>query len=113
MSETTNMLEQLQERIDWYEAEIARLKQVCAEQDRRASTTTARLEVVSHKGPTTFIVTCPAGDEAKLMRTMFAGLAAMSWTGFCMAAEELGLPDIREASRVLFGNQHGEDEAAP
>lgn len=96
----------LQDRLDWQAAEIERLKAVCAEQDRRAQTVTARGEIVMGGGGPTFIVTCPAGDEEHLMRAVFAGFAASVWTSLSMSFEAMWPgASIKDAADRLFARK--------
>src|ERR1700753_3671165 len=101
------MLEKVQDKIEWYEAELERLKEVIREQDRRAGTITARASLRSAKGHDhrVFIVTCPSGDEYALMRAMFAGFASVAFGAFgdaCEALRQHDADDWQDVARKLF-----------
>lgn len=102
-------LDAVQEKIDWQAGEIERLGDVIRAQDAAAKSVTARFGIKHSASGPTFIVTCPSGDEAALMRAMFAGLASMAWTGFQMACEGMG-GTVREGAEVLFGTIGTEGE---
>jgi hypothetical protein len=106
------LADKLGEKIEWYEAEIERMREIIAEQDRRAKTKTARGEIRMGKGGPVFIVT--AGDEAteeRLMQLVFAGFATLVWTSLSMSFEAMWPNEsIRKIGEVLFDQSDGGKE---
>lgn len=98
------LADEIGEKIEWYEAEIERMRDVIREQDRRAKTTTVRGEIrMSKDGPVFIVTAADSALEERIMRAVFAGFAAVQWTGLAMAFEAMW-PDesLRDLSEKLF-----------